>query len=455
MSSEKEHVTSVSMLASGSLAAAKFIVGVMIGSLALISDALHSLIDFGATIVTWFAVRAGDKPPDAKHHYGHGKVESLAALGQSAMLFLLAGGVAVESATRLKEGVAPVAFSIVPFVVLGIEMVVNGWRALALKRVAEKTSSQALEGDALHFASDFIGSVPVLIGLALSAIGYGWADPAAALIVAAIIAFLGLRLARRTVQTLLDEAPRGVTEKIEAAIERLPGVVGIDRVRVRQVGPRHFVEIAARVPRTVPLDRLGDVKAAVHDAVAAIVSDADVTVTTAAVALDDETIQDRVMLIARNRALAVHHVTVQHLDDRMAVALDLEVDGSMGLGAAHEIATELEAAIAKELGDGVEVETHIEPLQTISIGGHDVEPARRDALQALLASLIGTDPTLSDVHNVRVREIDGGEVVIFHCRAAPETTVATVHEAVDALERLLRQTAPGVHRAIGHAEPRR
>src|SRR3989304_2185048 len=121
MASKKEKVAIVSIFASGSLAAVKFVIGVAIGSLALISDALHSLIDLGATLVTWIAVRVGDRPPDAEHHYGHGKVESIAALAASALLFLLAGGVAVEAVKRLQSGASPVTFSIIPFVVLGIE----------------------------------------------------------------------------------------------------------------------------------------------------------------------------------------------------------------------------------------------------------------------------------------------------------------------------------------------
>src|SRR3990172_6565120 len=132
MASKKEKVAIVSVVASGSLAAVKFVVGVAIGSLALISDALHSLIGLGATLVTWFAVRVGDRPPDTEHHYGHGKVESVAALAESALLFLLAGGVAVEAVKRLQTGSPPVAFSFIPFVVLGIEMAVNAWRARAL-----------------------------------------------------------------------------------------------------------------------------------------------------------------------------------------------------------------------------------------------------------------------------------------------------------------------------------
>src|SRR5512134_1882131 len=151
MLSVKERVAAVSVVASGTLAAAKLVVGVAIGSLALISDALHSLIDLGATLVTWFAVRAADRPPDAEHQYGHGKIESVAALAVTALLFLLAGGVAVEGVSRIQAGGTPVTFSLVPFVVLGIEMAVNAWRARVLYRTARETRSEALEADSLHF----------------------------------------------------------------------------------------------------------------------------------------------------------------------------------------------------------------------------------------------------------------------------------------------------------------
>ena len=389
MPSKKEKVAIVSVVASGSLALAKFVVGVMIGSLALISDALHSLIDLGATLVTLFAVRVADRPPDAEHHYGHGKVESIAALAETALLFLLAGGVAVEAVKRLPGGEATIAFSYLPFVVLGIEMTVNAWRARALMRVARETGSQALEADSLHFTSDFFGSIPVIIGLALSAYGYAWADPVAALVVALLISVLGLRLGKRTLDTLVDTAPSGAAEKIAVALRKLPGVVDVDRVRVRTVGPRSFVDVAVNVPRTFPLDRLAEVKRTIEGAVEHVLAGADVTVTTTPIALDDETVQDRIMLIARNRGLAVHHLTVHAIGDRLAVAIDLEVDGELALGAAHEIASGLENAVNDELGPEVEVETHIEPLQAPRLEGRDCGPERVAAVQAVLSELAG------------------------------------------------------------------
>jgi cation diffusion facilitator family transporter len=453
MPSPKERVAIVSALASGCLAAAKFIVGLAIGSLALISDALHSLIDLGATLVTWYAVRIGDRPPDAEHHYGHGKAENVAAFVATAMLLMLAGGVAVEAVQRLARGGSPVVFSFIPFVVLGVEMAVNAWRALALWRAARRYGSQALAADSLHFTSDFFGSIPVIIGLVLAAYGHYWGDSAAALVVAVLITILALRMGRRTIEALVDTAPEGDGERIEAALRAIPGVVGVGRVRLRKVGPRYFTDIAVEVPRTYPLDRAAALKSQIEQATVSLLGDADVTVTTTPVALDDETILQRVNLIARNRALAVHHVTVQSLEGKLSVSLDLEVDGNLSLAAAHEIADRLEQAIAEEIGNGVEVETHIEPLQIASLSGRDAPPTRQREVEAALSQMAAENGTIRHVHDVRVRRTDDGEIVNFHCRVDPALTVDAIHEKVDDLERALRARWPAIRRVIGHAEP--
>jgi cation diffusion facilitator family transporter len=449
VASKKEKVAIVSVFASGSLAAAKFVVGVAIGSLALISDALHSLIDLGATLVTWFAVRVADRPPDEEHHYGHGKAESIAALAASALLFLVAGGVAVEAVKRLQGGGSLVAFSVIPFAVLGIEMAVNAWRARVLMRVARETRSEALEADSLHFASDFFGSIPVVVGLALSAYGYRWADSVAALVVAAVIAALGFRMGRRTIYTLLDTAPAGAATTITAIAAKVPGVVRVEQVRARAVGDKTFIDLTVAVSRTLPLDRVSALKDNVVAALRAGIPGAQPTVTTDPVALNNETVLDRVMVIARNRALAVHHVTVHELRDKLAVSLDLEVDGKMSLAAG------LEDAIAAEIGAEVEVETHIEPLQPQEALGREAPPERVQAVTIALTELAAEGRTLRDVHDVRVRETDDGEIVNFHCRVDPDLSVQAVHEKVDLLERALRERAPSIKRVIGHAEPMR
>jgi cation diffusion facilitator family transporter len=448
----KSRVAAISIFASAFMATAKFVVGIAIGSLALISEALHSSVDVVATVVTWLVVRVSDRPADKEHNYGHGKIESISALGVIAMLYVLAGGILVESWSRLREGAPPPVLSAVPFVVLLIDIAVNLWRARALHRAAYDTKSQALEADALHFTSDVLGSVAVIIGLALSGFGYAWGDAAAAIGVAVMIALLGLRLARSTVETLLDRAPEGVSEKAAAAIKAVPGVVDIERLRVRMVGPTHFIDATVQVPRTFPIDRVDEMKRKAQSAVTVALGDADLSFTAVPVARDSESVQERIMVIARNSGLAVHHVTVHDLGGKLTVSIDLEVDGDMALIAAHDIAHDLERNIREEFGEDVEVDTHIEPLEPELPLGSDAAPDRVEAIKAAL-SRFAADGAIHDIHNVRVRNTDAGEIVNFHCRAAPSMSVTRVHENVDEIERALRRAFPTVKRVISHAEP--
>jgi len=450
----KTNVAAISILASAGMAAAKFAVGIAIGSLALISEALHSSVDVIATVITWLVVRVSDQPADEEHHYGHGKFESLSALFVIALLYVLAGGILVESWSRLREGAPPPTLSAIPFVVLLIDIAVNFWRARALHRTARETRSQALAADALHFASDVLGSVAVIIGLVLTGLGYAWGDSVAAIGVAVMISILGLRLGRSTVETLLDRAPEGASEKAIAAIRSVPGVVDVERLRVRMVGPTHFIDAIAKVPRTYPIDRVEAIKKTAQDAVSKALGDADLTFTAVPVARDNEGVRERIMVIARNSGLAVHHVTVHDLGEKLIVGIDLEVDGDMQLAAAHEVTRVLERNIREDFGEDVEVDTHIEPLDPELPHGTDAAPERVETIKAALARFAGNG-AIHDIHNVRVRDTDAGEIVNFHCRAAPSMSVIKVHENVDEIERALRRAFPTIKRVISHAEPPR
>ena len=456
MQAEKEHVALVSIAASAALTVAKAIVGFTTGSLAILSEAGHSLIDLGATVMTYVAVRISGKPADEEHHYGHGKVEAVSALAETALLFLLSGVVIWEAVNRLTahNGHA-VEATIWAFGVILASIIIDFFRARALSHTAEKTSSQALEADALHFSSDLWSSFAVLIGLVGVHFGLAWADSAAALAVAILVCIAGWRLGKRTIDTLTDVAPPGAAAKISAIAERIPGVVRIEHVRARAVGQQTFIDLQLGVSRTLPLDRVSALKDQVATALRRQIPGAEPVVTTDPVALDNETILDRIMVIARNRALAVHHVTVHELRDKLAISLDLEVDGRLSLRAAHDMADGLESAIAAELGSSVEVETHIEPLQPPDASGREAPPERVKAVEMALSELAAKARNIRDVHNVRVRETDEGEIVNFHCRVDPQLSVQDVHENVDALERALKQQSPPIKRVIGHAEPMR
>jgi cation diffusion facilitator family transporter len=455
MQNAKQKVALSSIAASAGLTVAKGIVGLSTGSLAILSEAAHSLIDLAATIMTYFAVRMSDKPADAEHHYGHGKVESVSALAETALLFVLSGVVIWEALQRLTSSGHTVAATRWSFVVIGGSVVVDFFRARLLYRVADETASEALEADALHFGSDMWSSIAVLVGLAAVALGYAWADAAAAVIVALFICIAGWRLGRRTIDTLTDTAPAGAAAKITAIVARVPSVVAVERVRVRQAGGVQFVDLSVGVSRTLALDRVAALKARIEAAVRAVYPKAEPSITTEPRALSDESVLERVMVIARNRSLAVHHVTVHAIGTQLSVSLDLEVDGALALGVAHDIASELEDAVREEIGPDVEVETHIEPLQPHDQPGLDASPQRVAAVRDALTEIATKFAAVGEVHDVRVRDSDGGEIVNFHCRVDPLLPVAEVHARVDDVERALRERFPSIKRVIGHAEPRR
>jgi cation diffusion facilitator family transporter len=454
MQAQKEKVALGSIVASGALTVGKVIVGVASGSLAILSEAAHSLIDLCATVMTYFAVRVSGRPADSVHHYGHGKVESVAALAETALLFVLSGVVIWEATRRLVGGQAHgVEATVAAFGIIVISIVVDFFRARVLYRVAHETASEALEADALHFGSDMWSSAAVLLGLGGVAFGLQWADSAAAIVVALFVCLAAWRLGRRTIDTLTDAAPAGSADKLRDIAARVRGVVAVELVRARPVGDKLFVEISVAVSRSLPLDRVAALKENIVRAIRAEMPRAEVSVATEPRALDSESVPERVMVIARNQALAVHHVTAHAIAGKLAVSLDLEVDRKLALGAAHEIATGLETALREELGPDVEVETHIEPLQPDGVIGRDCTPERIAAIRAALVEITAGAGLVGEVHDVRVRETADGEIVNFHCQVDSALTVQTVHEKVDEIERALRERFPLIKRVIGHAEP--
>ena len=339
-----------------------------------------------ATVITWLVVRVSDQPADEEHHYGHGKFESLSALCVIAMLYVLAGGILVESWSRLREGAPPPALSAIPFVVLLIDIAVNFWRARALHRTARDTQSQALAADALHFASDVLGSIAVIIGLVLTGLGYR----------------LG-RCGGRDRGRRHDRAARPAAGALDGGNPARPRAGG----RRRRKRPPRSARCPAwsassacasawsgrRISSTpspkcrapIPIDRVEAIKRTAQAAVSKALGDADLTFTAVPVARDNESVRERIMVIARNSGLAIHHVTVHDLGGKLTVSIDLEVDGEMALTAAHDIAQELERSIREDFGEDVEVDTHIEPLEPELPHGTDAAPERVETIKAALA----------------------------------------------------------------------
>jgi cation diffusion facilitator family transporter len=450
---EKTSVALGSIAASAGMTVAKFAVGIATGSLAVISEAIHNLLDLGATVITYVAVRVSDRPADRTHTYGHGKVESVAALAETALLFLTSAWIVWEAVSRIVGGHGAPEATWWSIAVIAGSIVIDANRVRMLRRVARKTRSQALEADALHFSSDIASSAVVLVGLGVVALGWSQADAWAAIGVAVFVCLAGWRMGRRTIDALTDAAPAGILERVERIVHGVPGVAQLGRVRARPAGAVLFVDMEVKVNRILSLDQVGAIRDRIIEELVREMPEAEVTVDAQPLMLDNETIYERVLLIAARMRLAVHHITIQDVAGRLSVSLDLEVQGDWPLGRAHDSATALEAAIRDEFGHEIEVETHIEPMRIDGARGTDVDSARLAEVTARLAELAAADGGVTYVHDVRMRETEHGVFLTLHCQVSPERTVEEVHDAVDALERRVRREWPEARRVVVHAEP--
>jgi cation diffusion facilitator family transporter len=435
----------------------KVFLAVATGSLGILSEALHSGLDLVATVVTYLAVRFGDRPADANHTYGHGKLENFGAFIETGLLILASLYIIYEAFRRLLFREVQIEPSLLAIGVLGLTLIVDFVRSRHLRRVARKYQSEALEADALHFSTDLWSTLVVMGGLALvwagERIGADWlhyADPIAALIVAGVIIWIGSRLGRRTMDALLDAAPAGLQPRIAARVAELEGVLAVRRVRVRRAGNRHFVDITVSVPRTRSFEQVHRLSDAVEAAVEQIVP-ADVMVHTEPEAPEGENLFERIRALAQRRGLAVHELSAYQADGATTVELHLEVEESLPLSEAHRRATELEEDIVAETGAS-EVVIHIEPLGTMIPAGAGFA-GLDTAVQAFINGLRAERPALLDCHEVKVRQVEHRLVVTCHCVMDAGLRVGEMHDLTAAIEDRVKERFPRIARITIHPEP--
>jgi cation diffusion facilitator family transporter len=242
MANEKNRVALSSVIAAVFLTGFKFVVGILTGSLGILSEALHSLLDLIAAVVTFFSVRVSDKPADTKHNFGHGKVENLSALIQTVLLLVTCIWIFYEGITRLVSGKFHVEVTIWSYIVVGSSIVIDFSRSRALMRVAKKHNSQALEADALHFSTDIWSSAAVLVGLlCVDVFHFPYADPIAALMVACIVLYVCYQLGKRSIDVLLDHAPKQSLEFVTAILNEHAEIKEYHNLRVRASGADTFI----------------------------------------------------------------------------------------------------------------------------------------------------------------------------------------------------------------------
>jgi cation diffusion facilitator family transporter len=248
MTTEKIKVSIFSVAAALFLTIFKLIVGLATNSLGILSEALHSGLDLIAAIITLTAVNISDKPADREHHYGHGKIENFSALIEAGLLLMTCSWIIYEAIHRLMHPSFQLTVTYWSYTVVIVAIGIDITRSISLKRVAKKFNSQALEADALHFSSDILSSLVVLIGLIGAQLGFKATDSIAGLFVAVIVIVISLRLAKRAVDSLLDKSPKDVEDQIIKVLGQNHEITGFHDLKVRSSGGDIFVGVSIHVP---------------------------------------------------------------------------------------------------------------------------------------------------------------------------------------------------------------
>lgn len=239
---EKKAVALSSVFAAVFMTSFKFVVGILTGSLGILSEAIHSFLDLLAAIITFFSVRISDKPADEDHNFGHGKVENLSALIQTVLLLVTCIWIFYEAIKRLVTNDFSIEVTLWSYIVVISSIIIDFSRSRALGRVAKKYNSQALEADALHFSTDIWSSTAVLIGLiCVEVFDFPGADPIAALIVACIVLYVCYRLGKKAVDVLLDKAPAKTIEFVIEVLKEHAEIEQFHNLKVRTAGADTFI----------------------------------------------------------------------------------------------------------------------------------------------------------------------------------------------------------------------
>ena len=278
MRNEKTKVALVSVFAAIFLTGFKLIVGLITGSLGLLSEALHSGLDMIAAVITFFSVRVSDRPADKRHNYGHGKIENFSAFIETVLLLITCIWIIYEAVHRLITGKTDIEVNVWSYIVVGSSIIIDFTRSRALYKVAKKYNSQALEADALHFSTDIWSSAVVLVGLICANFGFFFADAVAALVVAMIVLVVCYQLGKRTTDVLLDKMPEDSFVKVEVVLKRIPEIIRYHNLRIRESGADTFIDVSIHVSPDLTSKEAHEICDKIEDEVRKVIKRADVFV---------------------------------------------------------------------------------------------------------------------------------------------------------------------------------
>jgi len=434
------------------IVAGKLIVGLLTGSLGILSEAAHSTLDLAASTFTLFAIRTARKPADKEHPYGHGRAENLAAFAEGVVLLVTAAVIAFEAIRRLAEGGPPVIPAGYAFILLVVTLVIESGRAVVLRTVGRLASSEAMLADATDRVADVLATIGVLAGLVGVRLGLTWADSVAALVVAMIIVRAAGRVAWRSGDILIDRAATDAEKQLRSAIAGVEGVREVRSVRVRRSGPRLLGDASIATARMLPLESAAGLVDEVKKAARAELPELDLTVLVEGQSQPSDLVERVHAAAARNGGVRdLHNVTVERESDgSLHLTMHAKLPGDMTLASASKTSARLEKTLRNELPEATRIHIHLEPMEPIVVRGEDVTQ-RRALLADRIRDVVGSHPAVRRLVDVELSDRHNRIHAHVVAELAGDVSLEQAHQVETELEEQIRRALPEVNEVTARA----
>jgi cation diffusion facilitator family transporter len=442
----------VSVFIGVALVVGKVVVGLLTGSLGILSEAVHSIFDLAASTFTLFAVRTARKPADREHPYGHGRAENLAAFTEGVLLLITAIGIGYEAIHRLTAGGTMVNPAGYAFALLIGTLLIETGRAFVLRRIGRLASSDAMLADATDRVADVLATIGVIAGLVGVRMGFTWADSVAALLVAGIIFRAAGQVAWRSGDILIDRSAAGPEKEIRAAIKDVEGVREVRTVRVRRSGPNFIGDVHIATGRMLPVEAAAALVDDVKQRARSVLPTLDLSVVVEGQALQGDLVERIHAAAARKGGVRdLHNVTVEReADGSLHLTMHAKLPGDMTLANASQASSVLEHALRNELPEAARIDIHLEPMEPHVVSGEDVT-ARRAQLAARMRVIVESHPEVKRCVDVELS--DRHQRIHAHVVAevAGDMDLEHAHRIETELEEMIRREFPEVHEVVARA----
>jgi cation diffusion facilitator family transporter len=431
------------------LVLAKLVVGLLTGSLGILSEAVHSLFDLAASTFTLFAVRTARKPADKEHPYGHGRAENLAAFAEGILLIITAVGIGFEAIRRLFEGGPPVNPTGYAFGLLIGTLIIESGRAVVLRRVGRAADSEAMRADAIDRVADVLANAGVLLGLIGVRMGLVWADAAAALLVALVIVRAAGMLTWRSGDILIDRAPVGAEKQLRDAIQSVEGVREVRSVRVRRSGPNLIGDASIATGRMLSVEAATALANDVKAKAVSILPRLDLAVAVEGQAQQSDLVERVHAAAARNGGVRdLHNVTVEReADGSLHLTMHAKLPGDQTVAKASNTSRELERSIRNELPDVKRIDIHLEPMEPQVVPGQDVT-ARNAQLAVRVRELVESHPEVKRCLDVELSNRGNRIYVHVVAEVAGDLSLEHAHRIESQLEEMIRREIPEAYEVV-------